>query len=137
MTKRLYHRGYNIEYLDSGEYAARLGGNRVVTAELLAIKKSIDWWAEASIFRDPADFEGMEEESEDTTQTEEHKEYKLVNDDGRVDTWYVMIGGKLFKGSLKMLKRKIDLEVFRQKREEGETPALKAKPDDSQAQNSP
>lgn len=113
MRKRLYHRGYNIELADekTQQYSARLGGKRV-TGTLLGVKQSIDWWCETNVVCMPDEFEKQEFNAPKEKKTEEYKGIQIMNDSPEDEKgWYMMVRGKLLKGSLPALKNFIDKKL--------------------------
>jgi Protein of unknown function (DUF3319). len=114
MTRRLFHRGYTIEKSEGGHettevYRARLGG-KSISGSLQNVKKSIEWWADTNTFVEPADFDDDEDDTPSTHQVEEYKGFRIMNDDPEKDEkgWYMIVQGKLMKGSLPGLKLFID-----------------------------
>ncbi|NUY56072.1 MULTISPECIES: DUF3319 domain-containing protein [Salinivibrio] len=114
MTRRLFHRGYTIEKSEGGDeatevYRARLGG-KSISGSLHNVKKSIEWWADTSILVDPADFDDEEGDVSSKKQVEEYNGFRIMNDDPEKDEkgWYMIVRGKLMKGSLPGLKLFID-----------------------------
>ncbi|AMG29237.1 DUF3319 domain-containing protein [Grimontia hollisae] len=113
MRKRLFHRGHNIELTDekAGQYSARLGGRRV-SGTLLGVKQSIDWWCDTNVVCEPNEFDKQEFNPPQQKGVEDYKGIQIMNDTpDNNNTWYMMIKGRLLKGSLPALKQFIDKRV--------------------------
>ncbi|MGF1764965.1 DUF3319 domain-containing protein [Aliivibrio kagoshimensis] len=115
---QVFHRGYSIENKsdDANAWRVRLQ-NKVLIGNITAVKKSIDWWTDAAVLIDPAEFnesgelinEGeTAENSKVQVQKMEYKGYIFSNDSEQSKEWYFMHGGRLIKGSQKALQDYID-----------------------------
>ena len=110
MKKRLFHRGYNIENKSGGPdcWQTTINGHQV-ESQLTLIKKSIDWWCETKTFMPPDKFQSNSTQARQTTaNTEEYKGFRLMNDSGKPNEWYVVLRGRLLKGSTVAIKKHLD-----------------------------
>ena len=72
--------------------------NHVLTGNLAAVKKSIDWWCDMKTFMPPERFNTVAK-PQAQYQTEEYRGFKLINDSGKPNEWYITLRGQLLKGS--------------------------------------
>ncbi|MCW8329412.1 DUF3319 domain-containing protein [Photobacterium sp. SDRW27] len=119
MKKRLFHRGHNIEN-STGEpdgWKTIING-RPIESKLTLVKKSIDWWCDMKAFMPPEKFAGIGSQSQQTAKnSEDYKGFKLMNDSGKPNEWYVFLRGQLLKGSPAAIKKHLDavLDKLQQK----------------------
>ena len=69
-------------------------------------------------FMPPEKFENLGTQIKQTaSNTEEYKGFKLMNDSGKPNEWYVILRGRLLKGSTVAIKKHLDavLEKLKQK----------------------
>lgn len=113
MKKRLFHRGHNIENATGAPDGWKTSINgRPVESKLTLVKKSIDWWCDMKAFMPPEKFEGVSTQKQPAEQKiEEYRGFKLMNDNGRPNEWYVILRGRLFKGSPAALKKHLDAVI--------------------------
>lgn len=110
MKKRLFHRGHNIENAtgDPDGWKTSINGTPI-EGRLPLVKKSINWWCEMKTFMPPEKFEGIASKPQTSTSTiDEYKGFKLMNDSGKPNDWYVILGGRLLKGSPTAIKKHLD-----------------------------
>ncbi|PSW20228.1 DUF3319 domain-containing protein [Photobacterium sanctipauli] len=115
MKKRLFHRGHNIENASGAPdgWKTTINGS-VITNKLTLVKKSIDWWCDMKAFMPPEKFEGVGNQTKQAAQKiEDYKGFKLINDNGEANGWYVMLAGKLLKGSPAAIKKHLDLVLLK------------------------
>ncbi len=77
------------------------------TGKLEFVKMSVDEWCENGVVVAPEHFEQRAEKGTEH-QTEEYQGYKIINDLGGDNDWYVMYRGKLIKGSKNKIEEFID-----------------------------
>ncbi|GHA34371.1 DUF3319 domain-containing protein [Photobacterium aphoticum] len=112
--KQLLHRGHRIENVNNREdgWSAVIEG-RTITHKLSLVKKSIDWWYEMNTFMPPEKFESIVSKKQPQQLTMDYKGFKLRNDTGYPNDWYVMAGTRLLKGHADAIKRHIDAALQR------------------------
>lgn len=119
MKKRVFHRGHTIENASGhpDDWKCIIGGQSV-SSKLTLIKKSIDWWCETKTFMPPNKLVAGQNNPARLTQTkvEEYKGFKLMNDSGENNQWYVIIGCRLLKGTPAAIKQHLDIVI--QKRQQ-------------------
>lgn len=108
MKKRLFHRGYLIENSDGDpdHWKAAINLN-AISGRLSDIKKSIDWWCDMKTFMPPERFNTVAK-PQAQYQTEEYRGFKLINDSGKPNEWYITLRGQLLKGSTAAIKQHLD-----------------------------
>lgn len=115
MKKRLFHRGHNIENASGSpdDWKTFINGNLVVN-KLTLVKKSIDWWCDMKAFMPPEKFLGVGHSAKQgSRKVEEYKGFKLFNDTGEANQWYVVLGKNLVKGSPVAIKKHLDLVLLK------------------------
>ncbi|MDV5167523.1 DUF3319 domain-containing protein [Photobacterium rosenbergii] len=112
MKKRLFHRGHNIENASGAPdgWKTTINGNTIIH-KLTLVKKSIDWWYDMQTFMPPEKFLAGNKAERVDQRIEEYKGFKLINDNGEPNGWYVMLGSKLLKGSPTAIKKHLDLVI--------------------------
>ena len=112
--KRIQHRGYlaenATEAIDS--WKARING-KIVTGELDFIKQSIDWWCDNKTMLSP---EKTTNQGKSKRKVEVYQGFKIINDTGELNGWYMLHGGQLLKGTKKAIEAKIDLSIERSRK---------------------
>ena len=114
MKKRLFHRSYNIENA-SGEHdgwKTTINGN-TISGRLVLLKKSVDWWCDMKTFLPPESFigTGSSQNQQAASNAEDYRGFKLMNDSGKPNEWYVILRGQLLKGSPVAIKRHLDMVI--------------------------
>ncbi|OZS42012.1 DUF3319 domain-containing protein [Photobacterium sanguinicancri] len=111
MKKRLLYRGYHLENA-SGElddWKVNING-KILAGKVTLVKKSIDWWCDMKTLMSPASFATQETSQRNPNQkTEDYKGFKLMNDTGKPNEWYVFLRGQLLKGSPIAIKKHLDM----------------------------
>lgn len=105
-----FHRGYCLQSgSDKETWHVRIK-NQVLSGNLLAVKKSIDWWCDTATIIDPIEFASLapKREEEASEQQEEYSGYLIKSDSGAKNSWYCFFNGKLIKGSQSAIKKHID-----------------------------
>ncbi|MGF1681463.1 DUF3319 domain-containing protein [Photobacterium minamisatsumaniensis] len=118
MKKRLFHRGHNIENATGSpdDWKTTING-AAVKNKLTLVKKSIDWWCDMKTFMSPEKFGDISGQSKQFSQkAEDYKGFKLINDNGEPNGWYVMIGNRLLKGSPAAIKKHLDLVLLKRQK---------------------
>jgi len=112
--KRIHHRGYLLENStsDTERWKAKING-KVITGDKTFIETSIDWWCDKKT-------ELSQEKFSEIKNTEEreivvHKGFKILNDTGDENSWYMLHNGRLLKGSKLAIIKKIDIYIKRSK----------------------
>ncbi|MCQ1056933.1 DUF3319 domain-containing protein [Photobacterium sp. ZSDE20] len=112
MKKRLFHRGHNIENASGAPngWKTTISGNTIIS-KLSLVKKSIDWWYDMQTFMPPEKFIIAGSREKASQKVEDYKGFKLINDNGDLNGWYVILGTKLLKGSPTAIKKHLDLVI--------------------------
>jgi len=108
-----FHRGYSIQTgSDKDVWHVRIK-KQILSGNLPAVKKSIDWWCDTATIIDPIEFASLaiSVEEEANEQQEEYSGELLKSDSGAKDSWYCFFHGKLIKGSKEAIKKHIDKHV--------------------------
>ncbi|WP_413113541.1 DUF3319 domain-containing protein [Thaumasiovibrio sp. DFM-14] len=116
MRQRIFHRGITIDNPTSepGCWKAKIYGNDVV-GDLDIIRKCIDWSTEMRAFVSPEQIKKQAQNTHikerPTQQSCVHHGFKIINDSGKENEWYLLIRGQLLKGSLAAVKRVLDQNI--------------------------
>ncbi|MCE0495799.1 DUF3319 domain-containing protein [Vibrio salinus] len=90
--------------------------SHVLSGNLAAVKKSIDWWCETASLIDPKEFESIGHKktaaSSGSPAQEKFGNYVLKNDTGEPNAWYCMFNGKLIKGSKLAIQKHIESYII-------------------------
>ncbi|NAX05570.1 DUF3319 domain-containing protein [Vibrio sp. V27_P1S3P104] len=92
----------------------------VLTGNLAAVKKSIDWWCDTASIIDPSEFESVgkaREEGHKPTQ-EQFNGFTLKNDTGEANAWYCFFNGRLIKGSKIAIQKHIEAHLLAKQKAE-------------------
>ncbi|EKO3391388.1 DUF3319 domain-containing protein [Vibrio fluvialis] len=93
--------------------------NHVLTGNLAAVKKSIDWWCDTASIIDPREFESVGRKREVAAGTQENfNGFSLKNDTGEANGWYCFFNGRLIKGSKVAIQKHIEAFLFAKQRAE-------------------
>ncbi len=103
-----FYRGYFIKRNtdDSNKWSVVLG-SKVGVGEITYVKMSIDHWIEYGIYASPDHFKSKSTKAKER-QITTYKGYKIVNDLGGKNDWYITYRGKLMKGSKEKIIEMID-----------------------------
>jgi len=108
------HRGYTLQSNSSNPdvWQVRIK-NRVLSGNLAAVKKSIDWWCDTASLIDPKEFSSLAgaKKTESGGVEENYNGYTLKNDDGNPKGWYCFFNGRLIKGGKMALQKHIDAHL--------------------------
>lgn len=93
--------------------------NHVLTGNLAAVKKSIDWWCDTASIIDPREFESVGRKREVASGTQENfNGFSLKNDTGEANGWYCFFNGRLIKGSKVAIQKHIEAFLLAKQRAE-------------------
>ncbi|EKO3539418.1 DUF3319 domain-containing protein [Vibrio fluvialis] len=93
--------------------------NHVLTGNLAAVKKSIDWWCDTASIIDPREFESVGRKREVAAETQENfNGFSLKNDTGEANGWYCFFNGRLIKGSKVAIQKHIEAFLLAKQRAE-------------------
>ncbi|WP_165313872.1 DUF3319 domain-containing protein [Vibrio ziniensis] len=95
----------------------------VLSGNLAAVKKSIDWWCDTASLIDPSEFEsvGKAREAASSAAAEDHfNGFTLKNDTGEANAWYCFFNGRLIKGSKLALQKHIEAYLIAKQRAEAQ-----------------
>ncbi len=103
-----FYRGYFIKRNsdDSNKWSVVLGDN-VGVGQINDIRMAIDYWIESGLYASPEYFKNKGSDLQGR-QIFDYKNFKLVNDLGGKNDWYVSYRGKLMKGSKEKIIEVID-----------------------------
>ncbi|MGY2575355.1 DUF3319 domain-containing protein [Vibrio sp. C8] len=91
--------------------------NHVLSGNLAAVKKSIDWWCDTASLIDPSEFESVGKTREVQGSKEENfNGFTLKNDTGQANGWYCFFNGRLIKGSKLALQKHIEAHLLAKQR---------------------
>lgn len=91
--------------------------NHVLSGNLAAVKKSIDWWCDTASLIDPSEFESVGKAREVLGSKEENfNGFTLKNDTGEANGWYCFFNGRLIKGSKLALQKHIEAHLLAKQR---------------------
>ncbi|MFG0773586.1 DUF3319 domain-containing protein [Vibrio plantisponsor] len=91
--------------------------NHVLSGNLAAVKKSIDWWCDTASLIDPSEFESVGKAREVQGSKEENfNGFTLKNDTGEANGWYCFFNGRLIKGSKLALQKHIEAHLLAKQR---------------------
>lgn len=105
-----FHRGYCIQSgADKDVWYVRVK-KQVLSGNLPAVKKSIDWWCDTATIIDPKEFASLapKKDEEAHEQQEDYNGHLIKSDSGAKNSWYCFFNGKLVKGSKEAIKKHID-----------------------------
>ncbi|MGF1757197.1 DUF3319 domain-containing protein [Photobacterium sagamiensis] len=114
--QRIHHRGFLVENTTEGldSWKAKING-KLNTGDLSSIKESIDWWCDnkTEIAHDKA-----ANQNSSKRKVVVYQGFKLFNDTGEHNTWYMLHNGQLLKGSQKAIEAKIDNAIEKLQRKQ-------------------
>lgn len=91
--------------------------NHVLSGNLAAVKKSIDWWCDTASLINPSEFESVGKTREVQGSKEENfNGFTLKNDTGEANGWYCFFNGRLIKGSKLALQKHIEAHLLARQR---------------------
>ncbi|MGG5573392.1 DUF3319 domain-containing protein [Vibrio diazotrophicus] len=102
-----FYRGHFIKRnADSSERWSVILGEKMAVGEIKYIKMTIDHWADTGTYVPPEYFKSNDDPS--NRQTFDYKNFKIINDLGGQNDWYIIYRGKLMKGSKDKIIQVID-----------------------------
>ncbi|WP_413283307.1 DUF3319 domain-containing protein [Vibrio sp. MA40-2] len=109
----IFHRGYCIQSSSGKDLWHVRIKKQVLSGNLTAVKKSIDWWCDTATIIEPNEFVNIAppKSVEQPEQQEEYLGEHIKNDSGAKNSWYCFFNGKLVKGSKEAIKKHIDKHV--------------------------
>jgi len=91
--------------------------NHVLSGNIAAVKKSIDWWCDTAQLIDPGEFESIGKKRETGSTVEENFHgFTLKNDTGEPNAWYCFFNGRLIKGSKLAIQKHIEAHLLAKQR---------------------
>ncbi|MBD1566752.1 DUF3319 domain-containing protein [Vibrio sp. SA48] len=104
------YRGFNLKSApNSTEIWQVKIKNHVLTGNLAAVKKSIDWWCDTASIIDPREFNSVGQKRNVTSvHQEQFGGFTLKNDTGEANAWYCIFNGRLIKGSKVAIQKHIE-----------------------------
>ncbi|CAH8199544.1 MULTISPECIES: DUF3319 domain-containing protein [Vibrio] len=104
------YRGFNLKSApNSTEIWQVKIKNHVLTGNLAAVKKSIDWWCDTASIIDPREFNSVGQKRNVTSgHQEQFGGFTLKNDTGEANAWYCFFNGRLIKGSKVAIQKHIE-----------------------------
>lgn len=95
--------------------------NHVLTGNLAAVKKSIDWWCDTASIIDPREFESVGRKREVASGAHENfNGFTIKNDTGEANGWYCFFNGRLIKGSKVAIQKHIEAFLLAKQRAEAQ-----------------
>ncbi len=119
------YRGFTLKTMgDSKEIWQVKIKTHVLSGNLAAVKKSIDWWCDTASLIDPKEFESIGNKQSSTAVNsgptqEKFGNFILKNDTGEPNAWYCMFNGKLIKGSKAAIHKHIESYITALKKAQG------------------
>lgn len=93
--------------------------NHVLTGNLAAVKKSIDWWCDTASIIDPREFSAVGKKREAPNgKQEQFGGFTLKNDTGELNGWYCFFNGRLIKGSKMAIQKHIEAYLLAKQKAE-------------------
>ncbi|WP_117234058.1 DUF3319 domain-containing protein [Vibrio maerlii] len=105
------YRGFNLKGAGSSQDLWQVKiKNHVLSGNLAAVKKSIDWWVDTAQIIDPKSFSDVKaaRPGSGKATSEVFAGQQLKNDTGEPNGWYCMFNGKLLKGSKVAIQKHIE-----------------------------
>ncbi|MDV7103516.1 DUF3319 domain-containing protein [Vibrio sp. TH_r3] len=105
-----FHRGYCLQSGSGKDLWHVRIKKQILSGELSAVKKSIDWWCDTATIIQPSEFSSLAPPKGEVSneQQEEYNGELLKSDSGDKNSWYCFFNGKLVKGSKEAIKKHID-----------------------------
>ncbi len=117
-----FYRGYFIKRNadDSNKWSVVLG-DKVGVGEITYVKMSIDHWIEYGIYASPDHFKSKRASTQER-QVFTYKNFKIMNDLGGKNDWYITYRGHLMKGSKEKIIEVIDKVELKKAEKKQSTP---------------
>lgn len=121
------YRGFTLKTVgDSTEIWQVKIKTHVLSGNLAAVKKSIDWWCDTASLIDPKEFQSIGNKQPGNASSvnsgpaqEKFGNFVLKNDTGEPNAWYCMFNGKLIKGSKLAIQKHIESYIIALKKAQG------------------
>ena len=111
-VKKAFHRGFYIEN-SSGDidgWTARINGE-FISGKLELMKKRIDWWCDMRKVFTTESFANIEPSKKIQREVIVHQGFKIMNDTGEHNEWYMYHNRQLLKGTKVAIEAKIDIAI--------------------------
>lgn len=122
------YRGFTLKSADNSPdiWQVQIKKN-VLTGNLAAVKKSIDWFCDTASLIDPSEFESIGKKREGGSQTiqEQFNGFMLNNDTGEPNGWYCFFNGRLIKGAKVAIQKHIEAYLIAKQKAEAQQTQLK------------
>lgn len=84
--------------------------NKLLSGNMTALKKSIDWFCDTATIIDPKEFQSLASKRNAAGKPvqENFKGYVIKNDTGEANAWYCLFNGRLIKGGKIAIQKHID-----------------------------
>lgn len=94
----------------------------VLTGNLAAVKKSIDWWCDTASLIDPSEFEAVGKRRDEANKAiqEQFNGFTLKNDTGEANSWYCFFNGRLIKGAKAAIQKHIEAHLSAKQKAENQ-----------------
>ncbi|MGL4225190.1 DUF3319 domain-containing protein [Vibrio misgurnus] len=104
------YRGFNLQSADNSTDTWQVTiKNHLLTGNLAAVKKSIDWFCDTASIINPKEFESIGQRRELASGVQEQFHgFTIKNDTGEANQWYCFFNGRLIKGSKIAIQKHIE-----------------------------
>ncbi|MGL5431134.1 MAG: DUF3319 domain-containing protein [Vibrio sp.] len=104
------YRGFNLQSADNSTDTWQVTiKNHLLTGNLAAVKKSIDWFCDTASIINPKEFESIGQRRELVSGVQEQFHgFTIKNDTGEANQWYCFFNGRLIKGSKIAIQKHIE-----------------------------
>lgn len=104
------YRGFNLQSADNSSDTWQVTiKNHLLTGNLAAVKKSIDWFCDTASIINPKEFESIGQRRELASGVQEQFHgFTIKNDTGEANQWYCFFNGRLIKGSKIAIQKHIE-----------------------------
>lgn len=84
--------------------------NHLLSGNMAAVKKSIDWFCDTASIIEPKEFNSLAntQKSEGQSTQENFHGYTIKNDSGEPNAWYCFFNGRLIKGGKLAIQKHIE-----------------------------
>lgn len=116
------YRGFNLKSANNSTEIWQVQiKNHLLSGNLAAVKKSIDWWCETASIIDPKEFDSVGRKRDDAAGIQENfNGFALKNDTGEANGWYCFFNGRLIKGSKVAIQKHIEAYLLARQRAEAQ-----------------
>lgn len=118
-VERMSYRDFLIENATGrvDNWKAKVNNN-VITGDLSYIKESIDWWCDKKMMLPRKNTLALDSSS--STMRREivvHRGFKIINDNGKSNGWYMLHRGTLLKGTKSAIEDKINIAIMKSQKQ--------------------